>query len=236
MSHNWFRLVGKDEGVALGYFVAAPSGRRHAQRNIKTYGSGWCGGRDECATRYPNRRAVGPAAKFAYRVRESAMGQDAETNTERQAVFAVARGDSVAPTALRRRQSGAGFPRRTLNWEEGGDFQWIGRALASFRAGGHNADGSTEAVFACAVAESGPPGFGVWARSRGRAVAIRGRSDLLSGEVSASNSDWRSESQQLRITPSSILPITFSSSKDETVTSEPERIRWLDMHKLGSEL
>jgi hypothetical protein len=158
------------------------------------------------------------------------MGTDAETNTERQAGFAVARGDSVALTALRCRQRGAGFPRRTLNWEEGGDFQWIGRALASFRAGGREADGSTEAVFACALAESGLSGFGVWARSRGRAVAIWDRSDLLSGGVSASNSDWRGESQQLRITPRAILPTTFSSSKDQNVTSKPERIRWLDIH------
>jgi hypothetical protein len=168
--------------------------------------------------------------------KRSAMDTDAETNTERQAVFAVARGDSVALTALRCRQSGAGFPRRTLNWEEGGDFQWIGRALASFRAGGHEADGSTEAVFACALAESGLSGFGVWARSRGRAVAIRDRSDVLSGEVSASNSGWRGESQRLRITPRAILPTTFSSSKDQNATNEPERIRWLEMHKLGSEL
>ncbi len=74
------------------------------------------------------------------------------------------------------------------------------------------------------------PDLGGWARSRGRAVAIRDRSDVLSGEVSDSNSDWRSESQRLRITPRAILPTTFSSSKDQNVTNEPERIGWLDMH------
>jgi hypothetical protein len=109
------------------------------------------------------------------------MGKDAETNTERQAGFAVARGDSVALTALRCRQSGARFPRRTLNWEEGGDFQWIGRALASFRARGYEANGSTEAVFTCTLAESGRSRFGGWAGSRGRAVAIRDQSQVLSG-------------------------------------------------------
>jgi hypothetical protein len=116
------------------------------------------------------------------------MGQDAETNTERQAGFAVARGDFVALAALRCRPSGAGFPRRTLNLEEREDFRWIGRTLPSFRAGGHEADGSTEAVFVCALAESGQAGFGGWARSLGRAVAIRDKSQVRSGELSASNS------------------------------------------------
>jgi hypothetical protein len=138
------------------------------------------------------------AAKFAHRVqKEVQWAKTLRPIPKGRQAFAVARGDSVALTALRCRQSGAGFPRRTLNWEEGGDFQWIGRALASFRAGGHEADGSTEAVFACALAESGLSGFGVWARSRGRAVAIRDQNDVLSDEVSGLHPGWSSESQRL---------------------------------------
>jgi hypothetical protein len=97
-----------------------------------------------------------------------------------------------------------GFPHQTLSWEEGGDFHFIGSTLVSFRAGGYEADGSTEAVFACALAESGRSGVGLWARSRGRAVAIPDQSQVLSGEVSASNSAQGSPSR-----PSGCVPVVL---------------------------
>ncbi len=71
-------------------------------------------------------------------------------------------------------QSSTGLPPRTLNGEEGGDSQWNCITFVSFRARGNEADGSTEAVSTRALAEGGRSGFGEWARSRGRAVAIRG--------------------------------------------------------------
>jgi hypothetical protein len=64
------------------------------------------------------------------------MGNEAETNTESRAGLAVARSDSVGPTALRYRESSAGVPPRTLNGEDGEDFHLIGITLVSFRARG----------------------------------------------------------------------------------------------------
>jgi hypothetical protein len=108
------------------------------------------------------------------RVQKSAMGKEAETDTESQAGVAVARSESVAVVAVHWRQLGGGFPPQTLNGEEGEDSYLIGRTLASFRAGGYGAIGSTEAFFACALAESGRSGVGVWAKSRGRAAVDSG--------------------------------------------------------------
>jgi hypothetical protein len=118
------------------------------------------------------------------------MRKKSETNTGSQAGIAVARSDFVALSASYCRRSSTGLPPRILNGEKGGDFQWIGRTLASFRAGGFESYGSTEAIFTCALAEGGRHGFGVWARSRRRAVAIRDQSQVLSGEVSAWSSGW----------------------------------------------
>ncbi len=95
---------------------------------------------------------------------------------------------SAALTAVRCRRSCAGIPPKSLNGEEGGDFRLIAITLASFRAGGHDRDGSREAVFAWALAEDGRPGFGGWVKVVGRAVAIRVQSQVLSGEASASSS------------------------------------------------
>ncbi len=61
-----------------------------------------------------------------------AMGKEAKTNTESQAGLDVARGGYLGLSAIRRRQSGAGFPSRTLNGEDGGGFHSSAITLASF--------------------------------------------------------------------------------------------------------
>jgi hypothetical protein len=127
------------QGAALGSFVTAPSGRGQEMRNIKTYASCWCGHRGECATGYPNGRAIEQGRNSPIecnRVQRSAIGKRAESNIENQAGLGVARSGCVAISAVRCRQSGVGFPPRTLKWEEGGDSHLSGSTLASFRAGG----------------------------------------------------------------------------------------------------
>ncbi len=155
-------------------------------RNIKTYASCWCDHRGEFATGYPNGRAIEQGRNSpteCNRVQRSAMGKQVKPNTESQAGLVVARNGCVVMSAVRCRQSGVGFPPGTFNGEEGGDFHWIGVTLVSFRAGGAKADGSREAIVAWALAGGGQPGFAGWARSRGRAVAIRDQRKAHSGEV-----------------------------------------------------
>ena len=57
-----------------------------------------------------------------------------------------------------------------------------------FFAGGQKAVGSTETVFACALAEGGRTEIRRWRAAAGRAVAILDQSDVVEDEVSASNS------------------------------------------------
>ena len=94
------------------------------------------------------------------------MGKEAETKIESQAVLAVAQGDSVALAALRCRQSRAGSA--LTDYELGRkarSFEYWYQEI-SFRAGGKDAVESTEAIFACALAEGVGLGVGWWRASR----------------------------------------------------------------------
>ncbi len=76
---------------------------------------------------------------------------------------------------------------RTLNREEDEDLPFL-VSFVIICAGGQEADGSTEAVFAWALAEGGGPGSSGVARVAGRAGRFGGKADVFAGGVSTSSS------------------------------------------------
>jgi hypothetical protein len=138
------------------------------------------------------------------RVQKSAMGKEAETDTESQAGVAVARSESVAVVAVHWRQLGGGFPPQTLNGEEGEDSYLIGRILASFRAGGTELLDRPKLFSHVHLRRAADPELGC-GPSRGAAPRwIRAQSQVISGEVSASNSG-----RGLRSRPGGCVPVVL---------------------------